>query len=57
MTYESELPGWLARAKRKEAVATPKRPPRRHRPHAGLILELVLMLVLAALLPRDKDHK
>ena len=57
MTYESGLPGWLASAKRKEAVTTPKRPSRRHRPHAGLILELALMLVLAALLPRDKNRK
>jgi hypothetical protein len=57
MTYESGLPGWLASAKRKEAVTTTKRPSRRHRPHAGLILELALMLVLAALLPRDKNRK
>ncbi len=53
MTCESELHGWLACAKRKEAAPTTKRPSRR-RLHAGLIFELALMLALAALLPRDK---
>ena len=51
MTCENELPGWLACAKRREA-ATIKRPSPRRRLHAGLMLELALMLALAALLPR-----
>jgi hypothetical protein len=57
MTFESGLPGWLACTKRKEAITTTKRRSRRHRPHAGLVLELALLLVLAALLPRDKKRK
>ena len=51
MTFENELPGWLTCAKRKDATPAIKRPSRR-RLHAGLILELALMLVLAALLSR-----
>jgi hypothetical protein len=57
MTFESGLPGWLACTRRKEASTTTKRPSRRRRPHAGLVLELALLLVLAALLPRDKKRK
>jgi hypothetical protein len=57
MTYESGLPGWLACPKRKQVITTPQRPSRPHRPHAGLVLELALLLVLAALLPRDKKRQ
>jgi hypothetical protein len=57
MTFESGLPGWLACTRRKEAATKPKRSSRRHRPHAGLVLELALLLVLAALLPRGKKRK
>ena len=57
MTYESGLPGWLACAKRKESATTTKRRSRRRRLHAGLILELALMLALAALLPRGEKRK
>ena len=56
MTYENGLPGWLACAKRKESSTTTKRPARR-RLHAGLIMELALMLALAALLPREKKRQ
>ena len=57
MTYESGLPGWLACAKRKETATTNKSPSRRRRLHAGLILELALMLALAALLPRGGKRR
>lgn len=55
MTYESGLPGWLAAAKPKETKRTERRA--RRRLHAGLILELALLLALAALLPRGGKHK
>lgn len=55
MTCESELPAWLGCAKRREAN-TIKRPSRRRRLHAGLMLELALMLALAALLPRGRKR-
>ena len=55
MTCENELPGWLATA---SAKAPAKRTPRRaRRPHAGLLLELALLLVLSALLPRGGKRK
>ena len=57
MTYENELPGWLTCAKRKESAMTTKHRSRRRRLHAGLILELALMLALAALLPRGGKRK
>ena len=57
MTYESGLPGWLACAKRKETTTATKRCSRRRRLHAGIILELALMLALAALLPRGGKRK
>lgn len=57
MTYENKLPGWLDCAKRNEVTTTTKRRSRRRRLHAGLILELALMLALAALLPRDGGRK
>ena len=57
MTYENKLPGWLDCAKRNEGTTTTKRRSRRRRLHAGLILELALMLALAALLPRDGGRK
>jgi hypothetical protein len=57
MTCESGLPGWLACVKRKESATTTRRPSRRRRLHAGLILELALMLALAALLPRGKKRQ
>ena len=57
MTCESELPGWLTAAKPKE-TNTPQRAPRRaRRPHAGMILELALLLALSALLPRGGKRK
>lgn len=57
MTYESGLPGWLACAKRKETSTTAKRLSHRRRLHAGLILELALLLALAALLPRGGKRR
>ena len=57
MTYESGLPGWLACAKRKAAAKPTKRPSHRRRLHAGLILELALLLALTALLPRGGKRK
>ena len=57
MTCETELPGWLTAAKPKE-TNTPQRPARRaRRPHAGMILELALLLALSALLPRGGKRK
>ena len=54
MTLEHDLGGWTlggVREKAKRSAAKPKPRPRR-RLHADWLLELSMMLLLAALLPR-----
>lgn len=58
MTLEHGLCGWtLCGVREKGKRAVPKRRPRRHRRHADLLLELTLMLVVAALLPRKGGRR
>jgi hypothetical protein len=57
MTFESGMHGWLACSRQEPAATTAKRPPPRRRLHADWLLELGLMIVLAALLPRGDKRK
>lgn len=55
MTMETELGGWALCGGRDKAKPASRNPGRRR--HAGLVLELALLLALALLLPRARNRK
>jgi hypothetical protein len=57
MTIDHEWTEWLACRKREDVRAPAKRPRRHVRRHADWILELAVMLVLVALLPRSEKRE
>lgn len=59
MTADKELwcGRWIARHAMRRARTVPTAAKLRRRRHAGLVLELALMLVLVALLPRGSKRR